>query len=1814
MKKMNILIIFLIILLFACSKTKEKQQHPEHHRFVANYTVDFNEKSPIKVRFSEKMSGNIKADPKLLKKCFSFNVSVDFSVNALNDFEVEIQPEKGRKFARVNKLIIDEKSLFDLDYGADIELPVKVRKNQIITVEPDFKNLGKKAVFKAVVELRDEITSEELKNSITLQLSNKDIEFTVSKRIGTGNQFIVETSTFNKTDKNQMVKLSITDDLIPLELPVDKEYNIASLHAMQVLCTYTKLVENRGTIEVLFSEEIDFSQRIENYVELKHDKKVMNVTCVKQSDRIILTGNLQSGKSYDLTLKKGILNKHNHELEKDYHDTIIINDVSPYIAFAESGNLYSTKGNNKVRIRSVNYSKIRVRIYRIAEKNMGHFIYREGFKPYRYNLYDGLFSRKIIEQELNLNTEKNKWEETDLDLSKIIGADKNGMYVVDIEGNSVNENVYANPTQSNDTKVMLISDLGITYKREAEDRHKVIVTNLITAKPESGCNVKIYDKQNILMINGSTDSRGMFDFQLNDKGFEGRTERKMIIITAENSKSLTILYPNKMQWNTSTFDVAGASIDQAGNSFVYTERGVYRPGDEINFSFVLRSADGTFPANQPVNIEIFNPRGSKKLSKTIKNGKDGFYTMSFTTDENAQTGTWSLKYSSGGIKGSHSFKVETVVAERLKVEITPEKNVVNVDDKSFKIDVKSQYLFGAPASNLKYKVNAEISKVSKKIQTLPGFIFDDVTTSFKRTNVIVGEGNLDKNGDTQVKWKIPDLGNSPASLMAVLKAEVIDNGGRASKATKYVDINPYSYYVGIKLPDDMHIRSTNKVKVALIDVDGKLVPGEDLTLSIYHKSRYWWYERGRTSRNSYKANDKVALVYSQNLKSDVDPLEVDIDISNWGEYLIEVTHSASSGHTAAQYFYPYWYGSKENGAMDDGILSLKTDKKTYKSGETAKVQFDAPEKSVVLVSLESKGKILKTYWDNPKVKDGKGEISFRVDDSMIPNGYCTISVIQPVENENDLPVRTYGVVPISVFEERSKNAVSITTSESFRSKKKFNVEIRTERKEKSQVTIAVVDEGLLSLTNFRSPDPWGFFYRKIIHSVISFDNYGFVSGLPQGDPYKSFLIGGDLAARAAMERDLRKRRKLSELTDNKKRFKPVCMYSGILETDENGYLKHEFTMPEYIGAVRIMAVVVNGKTYDSAEKTVPVKENLMVKATFPRFLNTGNKFSIPVEIFKDKDVKGIKNVDVSIETDSRIEISGSGKKTVTLNENGQAVVKFAAESNDVLGFSHITVKAVSGKYKAESNTDINIYSPNPTILKSENKKVKKGEYIEFTIPDDGYKGSMDAAVTVNTLENLDVSNRLKWLIKYPYGCIEQTTSSVFPQLYLGDFIRTKTYKLDAIDRNINAGISRLKKFQVSTGGLGYWPGSYHVSEWGTMYAGHFLFEAKKKGYFVPETLIKSVLTKLRYDTRNFIADKKDTYAFRTQVMKLYLLTLAEKPDESSMNIIYESYLGQLNRTYRLLLAAAYLKIGDKKTSDIIMTKLNEPVADSDERNYYRRSWGSGLRDEGLTLLALTELNADDEAYTLFNSIARKINNKNWYSTQTLGYTLTALGKYYIKHKDTFDVDNSLSCYVEFADKSRKRIKVSGNTASFDLGNHFGEKIKVHFEESEKLKTLYVALDWSGVIKDERVENVSDNMTVTRKWKNSSGKYVDPGEVKQGDILTCELTVKINTNLNKDNIALVQALPAGWEIENERLQNKTASKKTNYDYLDIRDDRIMWFFSIDNYKDRRSKTFSFKVRAVTSGEFMLPPTYCEAMYDNNYKAVLKGSPVKVIEKK
>ena len=955
------------------------------------------------------------------------------------------------------------------------------------------------------------------------------------------------------------------------------------------------------------------------------------------------------------------------------------------------------------------------------------------------------------------------------------------------------------------------------------------------------------------------------------------------------------------------------------------------------------------------------------------------------------------------------------------------------------------------------------------------------------------------------------------------------------------------------------------------------------------------------------------MLREEKILSQAKPVEFEFIPQRWGEYLIEVSHNKQDGkgHTASRFFNASYWGRTKGGMQSAGAITLKTDKPVYHPGENAEVTFPVPSQSMILVSIEKGDKIIDSYWYKPGKKQTTGSISIPITKEMLPNIYCSISVIQPhQQTDNDRPIRMYGVIPINVEDEKTRREITLNLPEKLRPNEKFTCKIQTKDKTKTQFTIAVVDEGLLSLTDFQTPDPWKEFFKKIFLGVKTYDNYGYIIGANKGDVFKIFSIGGGLG--------LETYRKGQQAPEKTKRFKPVCMFKGPMETNDKGFAEVEFEMPEYIGAVRIMVISADKGRFGSTSKTVPVKKELMILPTLPRMLAPMDKFSIPVEVFAMED--GIKSVNVSISIQGPIKILKETEKTVTFDKAGDKSVYFSAEVFPEVGTAKITINARSEKYNAQSITDIAIRPYSPRIYSQEEKKCSPGESVTFLVPDDGIKGTNNATLTICRTPRLDIGKRIDWLIRFPYGCIEQTTSAVFPQLYLKSFMKKSYDDEEDIDYNINTAIKRLRKFQLANGSFTYWPGNLRTCEWGTNYAGHFLLEAKKLGYFVPQDMLANWIRYQRgYAKKNMNRDyyEKHKYTLKIQLYRLYLLALAESPEIGAMNYLKEDVLPVMDDTERWMLASAYNMAGVNTTAEQIALKTGIIVKDYTE---LAETYGSGLRDKAIILDALLIMNRKDKAEELYLDISDRLSSTDWFSTQTLGYSLLSLGKYIQANKEDFNMDSPLVGEITLANQEIIPFNSKEFSVKKNITDSFGEEIGVHIDSETKLSNVYLNLNWDGVPLKPTEEEKSNGLKLKISWFDINGNSIDPSIIKQGEVFKAKIQVEKTINRTLENIALVQILPSGWEIENERInpdniqtekpKNKFRTKTANVDYTDIRDDRIMWFFNMIRNEDVIE--VEVKLRAVTIGEFELPPTLCEVMYDNKYQCIKAGRKVSVVK--
>ncbi|HEX6915601.1 MAG TPA: alpha-2-macroglobulin family protein, partial [Chitinophagaceae bacterium] len=696
---------------------------------------------------------------------------------------------------------------------------------------------------------------------------------------------------------------------------------------------------------------------------------------------------------------------------------------------------------------------------------------------------------------------------------------------------------------------------------------------------------------------------------------------------------------------------------------------------------------------------------------------------------------------------------------------------------------------------------------------------------------------------------------------------------------------------------------------------------------------------------------------------------------DWGRFLILV-RDKRSGHVTGQTFYmddDSWRSRRtDNDRSSATMLSFTSNKEKYNVGEQVELTIPSSEGGKALISIETGSKVLKTYW--VKTTKGNTKFSFTADKQMSPNVYVNVSLIQPhAQTVNDLPIRMYGVIPVTVEDRNTLLHPVIRMAGEIRPRKQTNITVSESSGKEMTYVIAIVDEGLLDLTRFKTPNPHESFYAKEALGVKSWDLYDYVIGAWGGELERILTIGGDAEGENAA-----KNRKAN-------RFQPVVKFMGPFRSD-GGTQTHTFTLPDYIGSVRAMVIAARNGAYGVAEKAVAVKAPLMILPTVPRVAGPGEEITIPVSVFVDG--KGKQMASVRFTNSSYIQ-SVNGTQQVSFTNGGEGMAYIRTRVGGNTGIAKLRIEATMGKEKVSYETEIDVRNPNPLTTQVKEFVLQPGQRISSDVAMIGDAQSSKATLEISSIPALNLQKRLSYLIHYPHGCIEQTTSSVFPQLVLNQLLELDDRRKATIESNVRAGIRRLQNFQQPDGGFSYWPGYGGSDEWGTNYAGHFLIEASARGYIVPTHILQQWKAYQRKKAQSWNQTEAPWYGSDlTQAYRLYLLALVKSPELGAMNRLKEFKFLTPEAKWRL--AAAYHLSGQQDVALQLISGLPIDLPPRKEPGY---TYGSDLRDEAMILETLTIMGRRLEAQQVLKNVAARLSQQSWYSTQTTAYSLIAIAGY-----------------------------------------------------------------------------------------------------------------------------------------------------------------------------------------------------------------------------
>lgn len=1339
------------------------------------------------------------------------------------------------------------------------------------------------------------------------------------------------------------------------------------------------------------------------------------------------------------------------------------------------------------------------------------------------------------------------------------------------------------------TRDLLASNIGLIVKGGNDNSMSVVATDILTAEPISGVALKVLDYQQQIIETATTGNDGMAQFEVSRKPF-------MLVATRGDERGYLKL-DDGSSLPLSRFDVGGQVVQKGIKGFIYGERGVWRPGDSVFVSFIMENQSAHLPDNHPVTFELFNPNG--QLSRRLVESKhvNGFYTFKTATERTAPTGNWLARIRVGGATFERVIKVETVMPNRLKIDLDFGGKKVLVANGDAEVDVSAHWLFGTPAQNFKTVITANAARMATSFADYRGYSFDDPTRGYYPEELIVFDGTLDDHGQARFSLDGIAPNQAPGMLRVNMTTRVFEPGGNFSIDQYAIPFSPYDAYVGLRVPEGNRLSGMlptdqdHTVSLAAVDPEGKKLSGMRRVQVEFYKIRWqwWWNQEGDFLGNF--TQDK----YNQLLKKETLTLnngegkwDIRVNYPDWGRYLIRVV-DLESGHAAGKTLYVDWpnWASREqqSNPTEASMLSFTADKDTYAVGENVTLTFPSSEGGRGLISIENGSRVVRTFWID--TQQGQTVYKFKVDEEMAPNVFVNVTLLQPhAQTANDLPIRMYGVIPLIVENPKTILDPTIQMAASLKPETKNRITVAEASGKAMTYTVAIVDEGLLDLTRFQTPDPHASFYAKEALGVKSWDLFDKVIGAWGGDLERILSIGGDADVN----------RNVDPAKAN--RFQPVVKFLGPFTLRRGGKNTHEFDLPQYVGSVRAMVIAGQDGAYGFAEQAVPVKKPLMLLATLPRVIGPKETFKLPLTVFAMED--NIKQVSLEVTASGGLTVE-KGKQQVNFTRQGEKIVYATIRAGDNTGVGRVKAIARSGNETATYEVEIDIRNPNPYITSVHSVEVAGNAQGQYEIEPLGPGNNNQATVEISSLPPISLDKHLGYLIRYPHGCLEQITSGVFPQLMLDRLMQlTDKQKLD-VETNIKSAIDRIRNYQITDGGFGYWPGAREAEEWSTNYVGHFLIEAQAKGYVLPPGMLDNWR---RYQRGKAHSWAPNQYNWRggdlVQAYRLYLLALAKSPDLGAMNRLKEfQYLSDEAAWH---LAAAYQLAGQR----IVANQLIKGKS-IDGRGYTTagRTFGSQLRDRAMILETLTIMGRTDEANRLLLAVASALGNQNWYSTQTTAYALLAIAK------AAGDVTGDMSFTYTLNGKTQE-VESKHYLHQVELDDPNSKNIiNIQNKDSRALFVRIIRDGQAAPGENPPQENRPDMLTMAVRYTTLQGQEINPAELVQGTDLIAEVTLKNTGSIGThEHVALTQIFPSGWEIINTRLNDQaTGIRSAPATYQDIRDDRVLTYFNI---RENETLTYRVLLNASYTGRFYLPSVSAEAMYDNRVQAIFSGQWVEVVE--
>ncbi len=1471
-----------------------------------------------------------------------------------------------------------------------------------------------------------------------------------------------------------------------------------------------------------------------------------------------------------------------------------VDDRKPTAGFRGKTYVLPRAGSQGVPLTTVNVEEVDLSLLRINDRNLLRQINDRRIAT----TLDGYDVKAVIERsgervwqgKMSVQSERNREVTTVIPMDELLERTAPGIYIITAQPSGK-----AGPRHGQRaTQWLVVSNLGLSTFKGHDGLH-VFVRSLEHASALSGVELRLYARNNSELGRAVTDANGHALFAPGLlRGDGGKEPAALMGYGADGD--FNFLNLTRPSFDLSDRGVEGRAAPGPVDVFLYTERGVYRPGETIELMALARDDKGRALRDSPLVLKLLRPDGVEAHRFAVNTPWEGGYHGQWPLANNARTGTWKVRaYADPQAPpvGELSFQVEDFVPQRLRVELAVEAEMLKPSE-ALSVAVAGRFLYGAPAADLKTAAELVLREDPDPYPRYPDYRFGLVQESWKAKRSNLKIANTDAQGKTTVAVNVPQIPDTTRALKAVVRVSLFEPGGRPVNRSLSLPFRSQPFAIGIRpgFTDSLEPTDAAQFEVIVVNDQGRPQPRSGLRYEVLKEDyNYYWYFRNSHWNYKLVVDDGTPVASGELEVNGKQPRTLVQRGLDWGRYRLEI-HDSATGIASSVRFQVGWFAGP--GAEDaPDRLQLTLDKPRYQAGETAQVHVQAPFAGEVLMTVAAN-----RLWHTQSfsLPPGGTTVELPVEPEWGPGVYVTATAFRPAQQESRRgPGRAVGVAWLGLDPEPRTLRIQLDTPAELKPRQTFELPVRVEGLrpgEPAYLTVAAVDEGILQLTDFPTPDPVAHFLGKRRLGVELLDMYGKLietDGLPG-----RLRSGGDGDSRQLDVSAVRT-------------VKTVALFSGPVALDESGRARVSLTLPDFNGELRLMAIAWDGDRVGREQAPLLVRDPLVARVYLPRFLAPGDRSDITLVVTNTHGGAGEYLVWLSAE--GAVALEGSevgfsfGDSDAAARKPRRRVYTLQALRPGT-GEIRLRVEGPDG-FNLSRDWQISV-RPAQTIV---SERVAGRLWPGDSLPVDarGLQSFLaDTGVirmSVATAPNLGIAGLLTELSRYPYGCLEQTTSQALALLYFNQVAQAwldPGAEEGALRARVQGAIGSILNLQRLDGGFGLWNPDSPVEGWLSAYAMDFLVRAREAQYLVPTYAYDKGLEWL---DKRIIGSRFESRALAAQSYGLHVLARAQRARIGDLRYLHDNYLARLpTRLARAQLGAALARYGDMTRARQAFTKALEPLRRHDDL----RDYGSDLRDQAALLALLTESNVMPERVPqLAQELSLDLRQRRYTSTQEQVWLVLAARGLVRQQREPL------------------QLAVDGKAvAAEDDTFHFNPSLEVlqrgvTITNQGKQPAWYV-LHTSGVPAEPQ-PSVEAGFSISRRFFTRSGEEVDPTTIGQNDLLVVVITGEALTQ--QDHQALiVDLLPAGLEIENVRLAHNQSLDEfawlpslSKTLQVEFRSDRFVAALDLQsngNQQGERSFAVAYLVRAVTPGDYRLPAVFVEDMYKPRYHARGKLERLKV----